>query len=166
VRAKVQRASQITQDTFHRGEVRLLGIMHMEADLLDGVDDDRASEHHVLEGPSEAPEMIQISDWRPRSDGDLGLWVHRPRDRLAVHHAIALKDVESELALRVEESINLMLYGEPQTMAERAEILHGEFSLESRYGVLQERCARCGVHNFINIKQQVYCIGDVAEYEQ
>jgi hypothetical protein len=51
-------------------------------------------------------------------------------------------------------------------MVERAEVLHGEFSLEGRYGVLQERCARRGEHNFINIKQQVYRIGAAAEYEQ
>jgi hypothetical protein len=53
-----------------------------------------------------------------------------------------------------------------QQMVKRAEILHGTFLLESRYGVLQERCARCGEHNVINIKQQVYCIGVVAEDEQ
>jgi hypothetical protein len=38
----------------------------------------------------------------------------RRRDWLAVHHASALKDVESKLALSGEESIILMLYGDPQ----------------------------------------------------
>jgi hypothetical protein len=32
--------------------------------------------------------------------------------------------------------------------------------------VLQERCARCGEHNVINIKQQVYHIGAVTEDKQ
>jgi hypothetical protein len=29
-----------------------------------------------------------------------------------------------------------MLYGDPQKMLKRAEVLHGKFSLEGRYGVL------------------------------
>jgi hypothetical protein len=32
--------------------------------------------------------------------------------------------------------------------------------------VVEERCARCGEHNVINIKQQVYRIGATAEDEQ
>jgi hypothetical protein len=34
--------------------VGLLRIMHVEADLLEGVGDVEAGEHQVLEGPSEA----------------------------------------------------------------------------------------------------------------
>jgi hypothetical protein len=124
----------------------------MEADLLDGVSDVGAGERQVLKGPGEAPELSRISNRRPGSGGDLGLRVHGRRDWLAVHHASALKDVESELALSEEESIDLMLYGDPQKLVKRAEVLHGEFPLKSRYGVLQERCARCGGHNVINIK--------------
>jgi hypothetical protein len=48
----------------------------------------------------------------------------------------------------------------------RAEVLQGEFSLEGRYGVLQEHCARCVEHNAINIKQQIYRINAAAEDEQ
>jgi hypothetical protein len=40
----------------------------------------------------------------------------------------------------------------PQEVVKRAEVLHSEFPLEGRYGVLQERCARCGENNVINIK--------------
>jgi hypothetical protein len=41
-------------------------------------------------------------------------------------------------------------------MMEGPEILHGEFLLEGRYGLLQKCCAGCGEDNVINIKQQVY----------
>jgi hypothetical protein len=51
-------------------------------------------------------------------------------------------------------------------VVKRAEVLHGEFPYEGRYGVLQEHCARCGEHNVINIKQQLYCIYAVVEDEQ
>jgi hypothetical protein len=47
-----------------------------------------------------------------------------------------------------------------------AEVLQGEFSLEGRYGVLQEHCARCVEHNVINIKQQIYRINAAADDEQ
>jgi hypothetical protein len=98
----------------HHGEVRLPGIVHVEADLLDNRGDVRVGERQVLEGPSEAPELCRISNSSPRSSGDLGLCVHGRRDRLAVHHASVLNDVKSELALSEEEAICLMLYGDPQ----------------------------------------------------
>jgi hypothetical protein len=126
--------------------------MHIEADLLDGISDVKAGERQVLKGPGEASELRRISNRRPGSGGDLGLHVHGRRDWLAIHHASALKDVESELALSEEESIDLMLYRDPQKVVKRAEVLHSEFLLKSRYGVLQECCARCGEHNVINIK--------------
>jgi hypothetical protein len=114
VEAEVQGASQIAQDVFHHIEVRLPKIMHMKANLLDGVGDIGVGEHQVLEGVSEAPELGRISNKRPRSGGDLGLRIHRHRDQLAVHHASALNDVKSELGLSEEESICLMLYGDPK----------------------------------------------------
>jgi hypothetical protein len=70
------------------------------------------------------------------------------------------------MMLSEEESIWLMLYEVPQKVVKRAKVLHGKFSLEGRYGVLQECCARCGEHNVINITQQVYCISAVVEDEQ
>jgi hypothetical protein len=70
------------------------------------------------------------------------------------------------LVLSEEESIDLMLHRDPQKIVKRAEVIHDEFPLESRYGVLQERCARCGEHNVINIKQQVYRVGVMAKDEQ
>jgi hypothetical protein len=114
VEAKVQGASQIAQDGLHRSEVRLPGVLNMDADLLDGVGDVGAAERHVLKGLNEAPEPSWISNRRSESDGDLGLCVHGRRDRLAVHHASVLKDVKSELTLSEEEYISMMLYRDPK----------------------------------------------------
>jgi hypothetical protein len=86
----------------HHGEVRLPEIMHMKTNLLDSVGDVEAGECQLLEGPGETPELSQISNRKPKSSGDLGLRVHGCRDRLVVHHANALKDVESQLALSEE----------------------------------------------------------------
>jgi hypothetical protein len=132
--------------------------MHVEAYLLDGVGDVRAGECQVLAGPGKAPEVSRISNRRPRFGGDLGLRVHRCRNRFAVHHASSLKNIESKLTLSEEESASLMFYGDPQEMMEGPEILHGEFLLEGRYGLLQKCCAGSGEDNVINVKQQVYHI--------
>jgi hypothetical protein len=166
VEAEIQGASQIAQDVLHRGEVRLPEIMHMKANLLDGIGDVGAGERQVLESPGEAPKLSRISSKMPGSGRDHSLHVHVCRDWLAVHHVSALKDVERELALSEKESTCLMQYRDPQNIVKRVEVLHGEFLLEGRYGVLQERCATCGEHNVISIKQQVYHIGAVAEDKQ
>jgi hypothetical protein len=79
--------------------MRLPGIVHMEEELLDDVGDIWAGERQVLEGIGEAPELSWISNMRPKSNGDLGICVHKHQDRLAVHHASALKDIESKLVL-------------------------------------------------------------------
>jgi hypothetical protein len=98
------------QSVLHGGEVGLPWIMHVEADLLDSVGDVEAGERQVLEGPSEAPELSRISNRRPGLGRDLGLRVHRCRNRLVVHHASSLKNVERKLMLSEEELVSLMLY--------------------------------------------------------
>jgi hypothetical protein len=129
--------------------------MHVEADLLDGIGDVGAGERQVLEGPSEAPEVSRISNMRSGLGGDLGLCVHRHRNRLAVHHVNSLKNIESKLTLSEEEIVRLMLYEDSQKMMEGSKELHGEFQLKSRYGLLQKCYAGYIEDNVINVKQQV-----------
>jgi hypothetical protein len=45
------------KSALHDSVVGLPWIMHVEADLLDGVGDVGAGERHVLEGLGEAPEV-------------------------------------------------------------------------------------------------------------
>jgi hypothetical protein len=47
--------------------------MHVETDLLDDIGDVEAGERQVLEGHGKAHKLSQISNRRPRLDGDLGL---------------------------------------------------------------------------------------------
>jgi hypothetical protein len=89
---------------------------------------------------------------------DLGLCVHWRQNWLAVHHACTFKNIEGKPVLGEEEPIPLMLYGDPQNVMEGSEVLHGEFPLEDRYGLLQKCCARCGEDNVINVKKQLYRI--------
>jgi hypothetical protein len=74
------------------------------------VDDVGVGEHQVLEGPSEAPEVSQISNRRHKLGGDLGLCVHQCQNWLVVYHASLLKNMESKLTLIIEEPVRLMLY--------------------------------------------------------
>jgi hypothetical protein len=90
--------------------VGLLWIMHVKADLLDSIGGVRAGEHQVLEGPDEAPKVSRIGNRRHVLGGDLGLCVHWCQNRLAVHHASSLKNIESKLTLNEEEHVCLMLY--------------------------------------------------------
>jgi hypothetical protein len=76
--------------------VGLPWIMHVEADLLNGVGEVGASERQVLEGSGEAPEVSQISNRRLGLGRDLGLCVHRRQNCLAVHHASSPKNIESK----------------------------------------------------------------------
>jgi hypothetical protein len=51
-----------------------------------------------------------------------------------------LKNIESKLTLSEEELTRLMLYRDSQEMMEGLEIIHGEFPLEGRYGMVQKCC--------------------------
>jgi hypothetical protein len=67
--------------------------------------------------------------------------------------------------LSEEEHVRLILYRDSQQMMEGSKVLHGEFTLESRYGLLQKCCAGCGEGNVINVKQQLYRICAVPKDE-
>jgi hypothetical protein len=69
------------------------------------------------------------------------------------------------LTLSEEDPVRLILYGDSQKMMEGPEILHDEFPLEGRYGLLQKCYAGCGEDNVINVKQQVYHICAMPEDE-
>jgi hypothetical protein len=58
-----------------------------------------------------------------------------------------------------------MLYGDSQKMMEGSEVLHDEFPVEGRYGLLHKYYARCSEDNVINVKQQVCHICAMPEDE-
>jgi hypothetical protein len=64
------------RNALYGDEVGFLGIIHVEVDLLDGVDDVGAGERQVLEGPGEALILSQIGNIRPGLGGDFGLCIH------------------------------------------------------------------------------------------
>jgi hypothetical protein len=137
----------------HGGEVGLPEIMHVQADLLDGIGDVGVGERQVLEDPSEAPEVSRMNNKRPKLDGDLCMCIYRRQNRLAVHHARSLRNIVSKLTLSEKELVHLMLYGDSHKMIEGSDVLHDEFPLEGRYSLLQKCYARCIEDNVITVKQ-------------
>jgi hypothetical protein len=96
---------QLTQTVLHHDEVGLPRVIHVEADLLDGVGDVEVDEHQVLEDTNEVPKLSRINNRRPGLSGDIGLRIHGCRNWLVIHHVDAFKDVKSILVLREEEPI-------------------------------------------------------------
>jgi hypothetical protein len=139
-------------NALHDSEVRPPEIIHVETYLLDSIGNLGAGKHQVLEGPSEALVQSWISNGRPRLGSDLGLCVYERQNWPIVYHSSTLKDIKSILVLSEKGFARLMLYGGPQKVMEGSEVLHGDFPLEGRYGVLQKCCAGCGEDNAINVK--------------
>jgi hypothetical protein len=138
-------------NALHDSEVRLPEIIHVETDLLDGIGDVGVGEHQVLEGPSKTLVQSWISNGRPRLGSDLGICVYDCQNRPIVYHSNTLKDIKSILVLSDKGFACLMLYGAPQKVMEGSEVLHGDFPLEGRYGMLQKCCTGCGEDNAINM---------------
>jgi hypothetical protein len=82
-----------------------MGLMHVEAHLLDRVGKVGSGEGEVLESPNQATVGSRVADGGPHIGGDLGLSVDRHGAGLAVAHASTLKDVPSILALVEEEAV-------------------------------------------------------------
>jgi hypothetical protein len=95
--AVVEGALEVPNDALCSREMRLTGVMHVEAHLLDRVGNVRPDEGEVLESPSQAVVASRAIDGGPHVRGDIGLSVERHGVRLAVAHANTLKDVLSVL---------------------------------------------------------------------
>jgi hypothetical protein len=64
--AEVRRPTKIAQDALHVHQVGLLRVVHVQTDLLHGISDVRPCECQVLEGSSNAPELRDVQNRRPR----------------------------------------------------------------------------------------------------
>jgi hypothetical protein len=143
---------KIAQDALHGRQMGLLRVVHVQTDLLHGIDDVGPSECQVLESSCNASELRGVLNGRPRVPHQLHLEVDWSRARLAVHHDCTFEDVKRVAALMEEQAIRTTLNGDAEEVVKRPEVLHGEFPLKSRNGTAQELRAGCGQDDFINIK--------------
>jgi hypothetical protein len=126
----VEGALEGLKDALCDREMGLMGVVHVQAHLLDRVGNVGPSEGEVLESPSQLAVGSRVTGGGPDVRGDLGLSVDRCGLGLAVADASMLKDVLSILALVEEEAIGPLLYWDTEEVVERAEVLHDELILE------------------------------------
>jgi hypothetical protein len=108
--AVVEGALEVPKDALRGCEMGLMGVVHVEAHLLDRVGNVGPGEGEVLESSSPAVIGSRVADGGLHIGGDIGLSVNRCGAGLAVTHASTLKDVLSILALVEEEVIRPLLY--------------------------------------------------------
>jgi hypothetical protein len=145
----------------------LLRVVHVEAHLLDRVEDVRPGEGEILESPGQAAVGCQAADrGDTHVEGDLGLSVNRCGAGLAVTHTSALNDVSSVLALVKEEAVASLLHWDVEKVVEGDEVLNGELLLESRSGALKKLRARGGEDGVIDVEKQIRDVGATVIDEQ
>jgi hypothetical protein len=149
---KVWCPAKIAQDALHGRQVGLLGVVHVQTNLLHGVSDVGPCECQVLENSCNAPELRGILNRRPRVPSQLRLQVDWSRARLAVRHDRTLEDVERVGALVEEQSIWTTLDGDAEEVVKRPEVLYSEFPLKSGNSATQKLCAGRGQDDIINIE--------------
>jgi hypothetical protein len=112
----------------------LLGVVHVQTDLLHGVGDVGPCECQVLESSCNALELRGVFNERPRVPCQLRLEVDWSHAWLAVRHDHTFEAVKRVGALMEEQTIWKMLDGDAEEVVKRSEILHGEFPLKSGNG--------------------------------
>jgi hypothetical protein len=86
----VHNATDVSKNPFHRGPVSISRRMHVEADLLHGVLQLRASESQVLQTTNNGVIVRHIRSRRSSGSGELGVRVDRSGRRRAVKHPSTL----------------------------------------------------------------------------
>jgi hypothetical protein len=95
--------------------------VHVQIDLLHGVDDVKPCECQVLESSCNASELRDVLNGRPRVPCQLRLEVDWSRARLAVHHDRTFEDVKRVGALMEEQTIRTTLDGDAEEVVKRPE---------------------------------------------
>jgi hypothetical protein len=106
----VEGALEVPNDKLRGREMGLMGVVHVEAHLLDRVDNVGPGECEILESPSHAAVGSRVTNGGAHVREDLDLSVDRRGARLAVAHASMLKDIPNILALVEEEVVRPLLY--------------------------------------------------------
>jgi hypothetical protein len=113
-------------------------VVHVEADLLDGICNVWPGEGQVLESPCEAAVCCRICNRGAIRGRDLGTSVDRGGTRLAITHAIAGDDVQSVLPLREKEGVALLLNVHAEEVMKWTKILHSKCLFQSLNNTVEE----------------------------
>ena len=97
--AVVHGVFDVAENPCYQIEMRLPWRMHVEARLLNGMGDVRASERQVLQGTGIAAVLGRISEERAIVSGELAADVDGGPAWIAVYHVGTLEELESVLPL-------------------------------------------------------------------
>ena len=97
--AEANSATDVPEETLQRSKVRLLGIMHVKTDLLNGIGEIRPGEGEVLQVTSETPLASRIGHGITQISRQLRLSIDRSGAWLAISHPSPLQNVECILPL-------------------------------------------------------------------
>jgi hypothetical protein len=88
----------VPKNPIDQGEMRLPWVLHIEADLLDGISNVQTGECEILLGTHKATVLCRIRDWGTIRR-ELGTSVNWSRTWFAISHPDALKNINHILAL-------------------------------------------------------------------
>jgi hypothetical protein len=124
--AMIKSPLEIAQDPFGSNKMTLPRIVHVKANLLDGISNVEPGECQVLKSTHEAAVIGGISNRGTISGRDFGAGVNRSGARFAISHAMTSQNVQRILPLREEQRVTSSLSCHAQEMVKRAKVLHGE----------------------------------------
>jgi hypothetical protein len=145
--------------------MRLSGIMHKQADLLNSISNIRSGESKVLKSSSKTAVLSRISN-RDAICSKLGVSVHGSTARFALTHTGTLQNVQHILALRKEQGVTAALNTDSQKMVKRTHISHRELTAEGSNDPVKKIHGGGSQHNIINVEEEKSHISTSGEDEQ
>jgi len=98
MKTKIQGTLKVAKNALHSARMRLPGVMHVEAHLLDSISDIWTSKSEILKSTNNATVGGGVGD-DSSIDGKLGMSIHRCAARLAAKHTNTVKNVQNILTL-------------------------------------------------------------------
>jgi hypothetical protein len=156
--AMIKSPLEISQDPFGSNKMNLPRIVHVKANLLDGICNVGPGECQVLKSTHEAAVIGGISNRGTISCRYFGAGVNRSGAWFAISHAMASQNVQRILTLREEQRITSSLNCHAKKMVKRAEILHGKLLHQSINNSAEKLLGRCSENNIVHVEQQIDCL--------
>jgi hypothetical protein len=121
----------IPENALDQREVRLAGIMHEQAHLLNDIGQIGLCQSEVLEGTGKTLVLGGVSHQGACGGGQLVLRVHWRGSGMAFRHANSLEKVNGILTLRQEQPRVVAHHGDAKEVVKVSKIRHGELGMEA-----------------------------------
>lgn len=164
--AESGRATHVPKHTLDQPEVTLTRIVHVEADLLDGVGDLRPRDRQVLERAGNTVIGRGIINAWSIGGRQFALGVDRRGRWAAGVHAGAIQDVGSVLLLAEEEASRRARDVDAEEEMQGAKVLHGKLRDELSDDVAEGSRRGRSEHDIVDVEEQEGDVVAVATCKQ